>query len=56
MDQTTLNRGHLAFIQDQVEAACEAFRAGELKDVDTILESVAGYIDNLLGAGKGRRQ
>ncbi len=56
MDQTTMNRGHLAFIEDQVEAACQAFRAGELTEVPVILESVAAYIQNFLAGANTKRQ
>lgn len=52
MDQTTLNRGHLAFVEDQVHAAADAFRAGELVDCAAILESVAGYIQKWLAETK----
>jgi hypothetical protein len=56
MEQTTLNRGHIAFIEDQTHAAAEAFRAGELADAETILESVASYITAQLLAWRSRKQ
>ena len=56
MEQTTMNRGHLAFLEDQLHAAVEAFKAGELADVPTILQSVAQYIDRILGDEKRPRQ
>ncbi len=56
MEQTTLNRGHIAFVQDQTEAAAAAFRAGELVDAETILESVAQYITAQLLAWRSRKQ
>ncbi len=48
MQQTTLNRGHLAFLSDQLRAAEMAFIAGELADVEAILKSLPAYIDRFL--------
>jgi hypothetical protein len=45
MEQTTQNRGHLAFIEDQVHAAVEAFKVAELKDCEELLKSVRTFID-----------
>ena len=56
MDQTTINRGHLAFIEDQSHAAVDAFKAGELQDVSPILRSVQSYIDTFLAEAEGVRQ
>ena len=54
MEQSTLNRGHLAFIEDQIRGAAEAFRAGATADVVEILKSVSRYIDQWLEATEGR--
>lgn len=56
MEQTTLNRGHIAFIEDQTHAAADAFRAGELVEAEAILESVASYITAQLGFWRSRKQ
>lgn len=56
MLQTTTNRGHLAFIEDQAHAAVEAFKSGELADVVTILQSIGPYIESFLAEAEGRRQ
>jgi len=56
MQQTTLNRGHLAFIADQVHAAEEAFKTNELDDCATILKSVQMYIDRFLIEAEKPRQ
>ena len=55
MEQTTMNRGHIAFVEDQVHAAADAFRAGELVDAEAILESVAQYITAQLLAWRSRK-
>ena len=52
MEQTTLNRGHLAFVADQVRSAEQAFIAGELDDVVTILTAIGPYIEQWLAATK----
>ena len=56
MEQTTLNRGHLAFIADQLHAAELAFIAGELGDIPNILKSVQQYIDRFLVEAERPRQ
>jgi hypothetical protein len=56
VEQTTLNRGHLAFLEDQVHAAVDAFCAGQLADVTPILESVSGYIAKFLLEANQRKQ
>ena len=49
MQQTYETRGKLALIEDQVDGAVEAFRAGMLADVEVILKSLPALIDDLLG-------
>ena len=56
MEQSTLNRGHLAFLSDQMRAAEQAFIAGELQDIPTILKSVQAYIDRFLVEAERPRQ
>jgi hypothetical protein len=56
MQQTTENRGHLAFIQDQIEGAVDAFKAGDLEDCKNIVASVRAYIDRFLIECEKRRQ
>jgi len=56
MEQTTVNRGHLAFLSDQMRAAEQAFIAGELADVPPILKSIVQYIDRFLVEAEDRRQ
>jgi len=50
MEQSTLNRGHLAFLEDMTHSAAEAFRANEMKDVRAILVSIQNYINQFLAA------
>lgn len=45
MKQSYENRGKIAFIQDQVAAAAEAFKEGDMVSCQTILEGVCGFIN-----------
>ena len=56
MIQSTNNRGHLAFLADQIRAAEQAFIAGEFGDVEAILKSVQQYIDRFLTEAETSRQ
>lgn len=52
MKQDYLNRGKIAFLEDQLETAAAAFRDGDMAACETILEGIANFIPEFLQVAK----
>lgn len=56
MEQTFENRGKIAFLEDQVAMAAEAFRQNDFATVTSILQDVGAFIPEFLREANQKRQ